>query len=560
MEKSFVIGIDFGSNSVRALLVDAHTGEEFGCAGAGYPGGAQGIYLDPARPLLARQSPGGVLEAMRECVGAALTQASAQPQFDRSRVVGIGVDGTASSPLPVDERLRPLAFDPRFEANLNAWCWMWKDHCAMAEAREITELARERHPEYLSRCGGSYSPEWYWAKILHCLRIDPAVFHAAYAWLELPDFIPVALGKIDRFDAFHPGVCAAGHKALYCRSWGGYPPVEFFAALDPALGNLRKRMPRGALDPGDVAAHLAPEWAECWGIPAGIPIASGMIDAHAGAVGAGVGEGRMVKILGTSSCDILAVPEHGKIEEIPGICGLVEHSVLPDAVGIEAGQAAVGDIFQWFVRNICNGDGALFARLEAEGARQAPGGHGLLALDWLNGNRNILCDQNLSGLVVGMTLQTTRAELYRALVESAAFGARRIVEQLEKYRVRIDEVICCGGIAAKSPFLMGIYADVLNRKLRVSASEECCALGSAVLAAAAARVQEAVAAAQRAFCRFSATEYTPDPERHRVYMELYELYCRLHDQFGGVSSTAVLGDVMKRLSALARRAGGLHQA
>ncbi len=551
MNHAFVIGIDFGSNSVRALIVDAQSGAEFGCAGAPYPGGEQGIFTDSERPLLARQRPAGYLEAMQQCVEKALIQASGQKGFNRSLIAGIGIDATASSPLPVDAELRPLAFNPRFADNLNAWCWMWKDHCAVAEAQEITERAQELHPEYLRRCGGSYSCEWYWAKILHCLRIDPTVFQAAYTWLELPDFIPAVLGGIKDPARLRIGICAAGHKALYSRSWGGYPPAEFWGLFHPDLAALRNRMPDRIAEPGDPVAQLSPYWAELWGIPAGIPVAAGMIDAHAGAVGAGVGKGRMVKIIGTSSCDILAVPKEDSIGDIPGICGQAESSVLPGTVGIEAGQAAVGDIFQWFVQNICKGNSCLFGELENQAARQSPGEHGLLALDWFNGNRNILCNQELSGLIVGLRLQTTQADIYRALVEAAAFGARRIVDRLTEYHVSIDEIVCCGGIAVKSPFLMGIYADVLNRKLRVAASEQCCALGSAVLAAAAAGCQPSVMDAQKVFCHFGEAEYHPDPKRHKIYMELYELYKVLHDGFGTNGQTT-LGHVMKRLADLSR--------
>ncbi len=552
-DKKYVMGLDFGSNSVRALIVEAVTGRECGSAGCVYPGGEQGIYSLPDQPHLARQNPLAYLTAMTEAVREAMRIAAQESDFIPEAMVGIGVDATASTPIPVDERLQPLAADPRFADNLNAYAWMWKDHTAVAEAARITELAQRMHPEYLRQCGGSYSSEWFWSKILHCLKVDRQVFDAAYVWLDFPDFIPATLGGIGLAAAVRPGICAMGHKGLYNDEWGGYPAEEFLSEVDPALSCLRRRLSSRAFESSSVAAHLCQDWSEKLGLPVGIPIAVGIIDAHSGAVGSGIAEGRMVKIIGTSSCDIITASARNKLVDIPGICGQVKGSVLPGSYGIEAGQAAVGDIFNWFVTCICGGDHTLFSRLSQEAAAQQPGRHGLIALDWQNGNRNVLCDQELTGLLLGMTLQTTQADVYRTLVEATAFGARKILDRLSEYGVAVREVVCCGGIAEKDPLLMQIYADVLNRPLMISASSQSCALGAAIFGAVAAGLYPTAEAAQERFCSFREHVYQPDPANVAVYCELYALYNALHDGFGKTDCGFEYGWIMKKLLEIKQR-------
>ncbi len=536
----FSLGIDFGSNSARALIVDVATGTEYGTASCTYPGGTEGVYTDPSDHNLARQNPVSYLAAMEVCVTTALEQARKKAGFDPANIVGIGIDATASTPLPVTETLAPLSTLPRFENNLNAYAWMWKDHTSIQEADAITAAARQRHPEYLAKCGGSYSSEWFWSKVWHCLNVDPEVFEAAHTWLDFPDFIPVALGGVTDRAAVKPGVCAAGHKSLYCEEWGGLPDTDFLNSLSPELAQLRSRLYEHAFPSDTVAARLGAAWAEKLGLPAGIPIASGTIDAHSGAVGAGVGNGRMVKIIGTSSCDILAEKFPGELPDIPGICGLVDGSVLPGSIGIEAGQAAVGDIFNWFVSKVCDSDHKLFAKLGKEAAQLKPGQSGLLALDWQNGNRNILCDQQLTGLILGMTLHTTQAEIFRALLEATAFGAKKILDRLEEHGIVIREIVCCGGIAEKDALLMQIYADILGRKLLLSASEQTCALGAAIFGAVAAGRYDSTESAQAALCRFKDHVYEPIPENQAVYAELYDLYSELHDGFGTGNHAAMM--------------------
>jgi len=548
---SYTIGLDFGSNSVRCVVVDCRTGAECGVAVWDYPSGDAGVLTDPGNPHVARQSPMDFVNGIVNTVPEALAEAGKTPGFAADRIIGIGVDTTGSTPIPVDRDLVPLAAQPRFADNLNAMAWMWKDHSGMDEAERITALAAEHRPHYLAKCGGVYSSEWFFSKLWHCLNTDREVFDAAHTWLEFADFIPAVLAGIRDPAEVKCGVCPAGHKAMYCDEWGGLPDAEFLALLDPAMGQLRSRLCDKAYTADNVAGRLCGEYAGKLGLPEGIAIAVGSFDAHLGAVGAGVGTGRMVKILGTSTCDILVSPSDVKLPDIPGVCGIVNGSVIPGCYGIEAGQSAVGDIFNWFVTNVCEGDSSLHAELTEEAGALRPGQSGLLALDWNNGNRTILVDARLTGLLVGCTLHTSRAEIYRALIEATAFGARKILDRLSEYGVNVEEVVNCGGIAEKNPMFMQIYADVLGRRMVISGSSQTCALGAAIMGAVAAgpgaggyaRTEDA----QAAICSFKAATYDPDPASKAVYDELYALYSELHDSFGVAGAAFDHFGVMKKL-------------
>jgi L-ribulokinase len=334
----------------------------------------------------------------------------------------------------------PLALRREFRRNLAAQAWLWKDHTAHAEAAEITEGARRDGDGYLRVCGGAYSSEWYWSKILHCRRSSPKVFAAAYSWVELADFVPALItGNLDPH-TLPRGICAAGHKAMYNARWGGLPRKAFLARLDPALAELRDRYAAEAVPSDRRAGVLTAEWAQQVGLPPGIPVAVGAFDAHMGAVGAGIRPGVLVKIIGTSTCDMMVAPADRQLPDIPGLCGIVPGSVLPDMVGLEAGQSAVGDIFNWFVTHLAparyTAKGDPHANLARDAAQLRPGQSGLLALDWNNGNRTILVDPLLGGLLVGQTLHTTAVDIYRALVEATAFGALTIIRRLEEYGSR----------------------------------------------------------------------------------------------------------------------------
>ncbi len=543
----FTLGIDYGTNSVRALVVRCKDGAELGVAVFAYPSGHQGVLLDPKDHQLARQNPADHLLGLEKSIKGALAQAKKTKGFDARLVVGLGVDTTGSSPIPVDAANTPLALDAKWSKNLAAQCWLWKDHTSVKEAAEITALAAKVRPHYIAKCGNTYSSEWFWAKILHCRRSAPAVFRAAYSWVELADWIPSVLAGVKDPRAVKRGVCCAGHKALYADEWGGLPDVEFLAQLDPALADLRGRLYDKAYDANVPAGTLCPEWAKKLGLSVGIPIAIGEMDVHYGAIGSGVCEGTLVKVIGTSTCDCGVVSAAKTVRDIPGICGIVNGSILPGYYGLEAGQSAVGDIFKWFVEGVL-GDASLHAVLTAEAAKLKPGQSGLLALDWNNGNRTVLVDPLLTGLTLGTTLYTTKAELYRALIEATAFGARAIIERFREYGVPIDRVVCAGGIAEKNPLLMQIYADVTGCTMLVAGSSQACALGSAVAAAVLAGAHKDFATAQKKMTRLKAgVAYRPKAKNQEVYERLYALYRKLHDSFGGVDKAADLSRVMKDL-------------
>jgi L-ribulokinase len=543
----YTLGIDYGTNSVRALVVRCKDGAELGAAVVAYPSGHQGVILDPKDHNLARQNPADYLHGLEKSIKGALAQAKKIKGFDARRVIGLGVDTTGSSPIPVDATNTPLALEKKWAGNLAAHCWLWKDHTSVKEAAEITALAAKIRPNYIAKCGNTYSSEWFWSKILRCRRTAPAVFKAAYSWVELADWIPSVLAGVKDPRSVKRGVCCAGHKALYAEDWGGLPDKEFLAALDPALADLRDRLYEKAHDATASAGTLCAEWAKKLGLPSGIPIAIGEMDVHHGAIGCGVAEGTLVKVIGTSTCDCGVVSADKTVPDIPGICGIVKGSILPGYYGLEAGQSAVGDIFKWFVEGVL-GDVRLHAQLTAEAAKLRPGQSGLLSLDWNNGNRTILVDQRLTGLTLGTTLYTTKAEIYRALIEATAFGARAIIERFKEYGVPIERVVCAGGIAEKNPLLMQIYADVTGCTMLVAGSSQACALGSAVSAAVLAGAHPDFPTAQTKMTRLKAgVAYKPKTANQRVYDHLYVLYRQIHDSFGGVNKSADLSRVMKDL-------------
>ena len=548
---AYTIGIDYGTNSVRSIVVRCSNGAELGTSVFNYPSGELGILLDSSDHNLARQHPGDYVAGVEASIVEALAEAKeADADFSADKVIGLGVDSTGSSPIPVDENNQALAVQEPWKGNLNAECWLWKDHTSVKEAATITELAREHRPQYVARCGNTYSSEWFWSKLWHCLNVDSYLFDAAYSWVELCDWVPAILGGVTDPKAVKRGVCAAGHKAFYAEDWGGLPDKEFLSMLDPKLAALKDRLYEKAHDASEIAGHLCDEWAAKLGLPAGIPIAMGEFDVHYGAIGAGVDEGTLVKVIGTSTCDCGVVRADKEIADVPGICGIVKGAILPGYFGVEAGQSAVGDIFAWYVERVLKGGGETHARLTEEASELKPGESGLLALDWNNGNRTILVDPLLSGLLLGQTLHTSQAEIYRALIEATAFGARAILERLDEYGVPVNRVVCAGGIAEKNPMLMQIYADITGREMLISSSSQTCALGSAVGAAVVAGSEKGgyddFQSAQAAMTSLKDESYKPNPEAQAVYNDLFGEYKKLHDAFGGVGGSD-LGRVMKRL-------------
>jgi len=548
----YAIGLDFGTNSCRSLIVNVADGRELATYVYKYPSGEAGIIIDPNNPNLARQNPADYLEAIEVTIIKAIQKAiESVPGFSATDVIGIGVDTTGSSPMPVDAEGNPLCFQEKYKNNPAAMVWLWKDHTGHAEALKITETARQTRPQYLAKIGGVYSSEWFWSKLWHLLKEAPEIFNAADSFVEICDWIPAVLIGDIRPHQIKRSICAAGHKALFNAQWGGLPDVEFLRTLAPELANMRARLYDKAYSSEEKVGNLSDKWAKKLGLSTDVVVTVGAFDAHMGAVGAGVAVGTLVKILGTSTCDIMIWPNNEKLEDIPGVCGIVDGSVLGGYYGIEAGQSAVGDIFLWFVNNLVPesyGKTAdeKFENLAQSAAQLKPGETGLLVLDWNNGNRTILVDVRLTGLLMGQTLHTQPHEIYRALIEATAFGALAIIDRIENYGVPVREIVNCGGLATKNPLLMQIYADVTGRPMKISRSEQTPALGAAIFTAVAAGRYVKITDAQQAMTGTDKVFY-PNEHNHEVYQQIYTLYRQMHDAFGTPEWSGSMYNVMKGL-------------
>lgn len=538
MSSRFVLGLDFGTDSVRALLVDCDNGEEVASAVSAYRRWAQGAYCDAAAQRF-RQHPQDHLDSLTAAVRACLKQAGKQAA---AQVVGIGVDTTGSSPLPLAADGTALAFHPEFSEDPDALCVLWKDHTAADEAEEINALAHGgEFPDYTQWSGGIYSSEWFWAKILHVLRANKRVARAAHTWIEHCDWVPAVLAGIGDPAQIKRSRCAAGHKAMWHPSWGGLPSSEFLARLDPRLAELRARLYTDTATADQCAGQLCEAWAKRLGLPAGIAIAVGAFDAHLGAVGAGAKPFELAKVMGTSTCDMLMAPAAAVGDKaVPGICGQVDGSIMPGLIGLEAGQSAFGDVYAWWKRVLAAGaalSGAkggdperILPALSEQAAKLEPGAGGLVAVDWFNGRRTPDASARARGAIAGLHLGHEPAHVFRALVEATAFGARAIVERFTEHGIAIKRIVALGGIARKNPFVMQVCADVLQRPIAIVASDQCCALGAAIAAASAAGVYKTMAAAQKALA--SRCERTVQPTRKlaAAYDALYQRYRALGQQ------------------------------
>lgn len=544
----YTLGIDYGSNAVRVLLANAERGEVLATAAVDYGQAEKGVYSDDKDANVARQDADDYLDSLVKACQK-LKSYEALSSFDWSLISGIGVDATGSTPIPVTEDLKPLSTLDKFSDNLNAKAWMWKDHTSEEEALQITRLAREIRPDFMKTCGGKYSSEWFWAKLWHCAQVDHEVFDAAFTWVEFSDFIPAILTGVEKSVDVKRNACAAGHKALYNSKWGGFPDKEFITQLDKRLGKIADTLPDKALAVDKVAGYLCEEWAQKLGLSAGVAVAMGALDAHVGAIGSGVNNQTLVKIICTSTCDIIVGNDSSAV--IEGVSGIAENSVIPGFLGIEAGQSAVGDIFKWYVEKLLDKNDDAHIVFTEKAQKQKPGQSGLLALDWNNGNRDILSDPSLRGLILGQSLHTQDFEVYRALIEATAYGAKRIIDQLESSGIIIDRIICCGGIPQKNKLFMQIYADVLNRPVDVAESDETVALGAAMIGALAGYKSNGeiilLTDLQKRFCKVSSLSYQPKSENVTVYAELYKLYLQLHDAFGTPTGSGNLYNVMKQL-------------
>jgi len=556
MKNKYVIGLDYGTNSCRSLIMKVEDGSEVASFVFPYPSGSAGVIIDNKDPNLARQNPADYILGIETTIKGAIEKAKQNnAEFNPKDIIGIGVDTTGSSPMPVDKNGEALCFNPKFSGNPDAMCWLWKDHTSYEEAAFITETAAKIRPQYLAKIGGVYSSEWFWSKVLRLKKINPEVYNAAFSFVEICDWITASLTGAKDPLKLKRSICAAGHKAMFSEEWGGLPDTEFLNTLSQGLGDLRERLYSEAYTSEQKAGNLSKEWAEKLGLTTDVIISVGAFDAHMGAVGAGITEGTLVKIIGTSTCDIMVSSVQNKLKDIPGVCGIVNGSVMDKYYGIEAGQSGVGDIFLWFVNNLVpesygSSNGEKFKNLDKKAAELKPGESGLLALDWNNGNRTILVDVRLTGLLLGQTLHTQPHEIYRALMEATAFGALAIIDRIEEYGVKINDVINCGGLAIKSPILMQIYADITNRSMKISGSEQTPALGAGIFASVAAGKNaggyDSIDEAKRTMTSIS-KEYFPIPENVEVYKKLYKLYRQLYDSFGTESWTGKMNNVMKDL-------------
>lgn len=547
MEEKYVIGLDYGSDSARAVLVNARTGETVATSVKYYPRWKEGKYCNPAVNQY-RQHPQDYIDVLEATVREVL---AAAPAGAAGKVVGMAFDTTGSTPVFTDATGTPLALLPEFAENPNAMFILWKDHTAVKEAAEINQLCKKWNIDYSAYEGGIYSSEWYWAKALHVLREDEAIRGKAYSIVEHCEWMPALLTGVSQSGNVVRSRCACGHKAMWHPQWEGLPCEEFLVELDPLLGGFRSRLFEHTETADVPVGTLSPEWAKRLGLMTNVVVAGGAFDCHMGAVGAGVTPHTFVRVIGTSTCDVM-VASYEEIDNklIRGICGQVDGSVIPGMVGLEAGQSGFGDIYAWFKRVlefplkqilaestlldeetktklIEETSDKMIPALTAEAEKIPIHESTIIATDWMNGRRTPDANQLLKGTITGLTLGSSAPRIFRALVEATAFGSKAIVERFRSEGVRIDDVIGIGGIALKSPFVMQTLSDVLNMPIRVCRTDQACALGAAMFAATAAGVYEKVEDAQQAMNSGFAGVYTPNPENAKAYEEIYKKYLQI---------------------------------
>ncbi|WP_343532590.1 ribulokinase [Pedobacter sp.] len=543
MDKKYVIGLDYGTDSVRALLVDAENGAEIACSVSLYKRWAEGKYCNPEQSQF-RQHPLDYIEGMEESIKDVVVQVG---PLIAANVVAITIDTTGSTPGAVDERGTPLALLPGFEEDPDAMFVLWKDHTALKEADDINELAKKWNIDYTKYSGGLYSSEWFWSKILHITKKGGKVAQKAFSWMEHCDWMPAFLTGNNNVLTVKRSRCAAGHKAMWHKEFNGLPSKEFLGTLHPDLAALRDRLYSDTYTTDEVIGHLSAEWALKLGLPQSVKVGVGAIDAHLGAVGTGIEAYSLVKVMGTSTCDMVVVPNQEFTGLVNGICGQVDGSILPDMLGMEAGQSAFGDVYSWF-RQILEfpmkeiladtlskdqlkaASDAILPKLAEKAAQIPVTENDLIALDWINGRRTPDVDLTKKGVIAGITLGTSAPHIFKALVEATAFGSKAIMDRFIAQGVAINQVIALGGISKKSAYVMQTLANILNVPIKVATSEQACALGSAMFAAVIGGVHQNIAEAQQAMSSGYDAEYLPQAEKASVYEKLYQRYLTLGNQ------------------------------
>ena len=534
---AYVIGVDYGTDSVRSILVDALTGKEISTSVFYYPRWKEGKYCNPAVNRF-RQHPLDYLEGLESTIKDCLAQAG---KDIAANVKGISVDTTGSTPIAVDATGTPLCMLPGFAENPNAMFVLWKDHTSVKEASEINAHAAKYDINYLKFVGGIYSSEWFWSKLLHVLREDEAVRNKIESWVEHCDWIPFVLTGGNDVKQIKRGVCSAGHKALWAADFGGLPPDSFFAELDPLLKGFTEKLFTETSAANSAVGTISKEWAVKLGLPETVAIGIGAFDCHMGAVGGQIEPYYLSKVIGTSTCDILVAPfEDVKDKLIKGICGQVPGSVIPGMLGLEAGQSAFGDVYAWFKRllswplqfindkNLAEQvDKKILPALDKLAAELPFEDYNEIAIDWLNGRRTPDANQLLKGALAGLNLGSDTVKVYRALVEATCFGAKKIVDRFIEEGIPVKGLIGLGGVAKKSPFIMQMMADICNMPIKIHKSEQTCALGAAMFAATASGVYPKVEDAMQAMGQGFDAEYKPNTERVALYAKRYRKYLEL---------------------------------
>ena len=545
VQGKYIIGLDFGTDSVRAVVVNAANGTEEATSVSNYKRWSQQKYTDPSKNQF-RQHPLDYLESMQEVIKEVL---GLMPPATRENIIAIGVDTTGSTPAPVDQDGNVLALKKEFADNPNAMFILWKDHTAVDEAELINKAAKSNKDniDYTKYEGGVYSSEWFWAKILHTIKNDVIVRDAAFSWIELCDWVPAILTGNTNPKDIKRSRCAAGHKAMWHKDWNGLPPNDFLKSIDPLLDGLRGRLYEKTYTSDLSAGGLSEEWAQKLGLNPEIAITVGAFDVHMGAVGAYIKEGVFVKVLGTSCCDVAVSEKEADEKLIAGICGQVDGSIVPGLLGFEAGQSSFGDVYAWFRSILCwplknimadtkivskdvaqklvaETEDKILKEIEKRAEKISPKESSIISLDWLNGRRTPYANQKLKGAIIGLSLGTDAVKMYKSLVEATVFGSKAIIDRFIEEGVLIKEVVAIGGIALKSSLVMQILSDVLDVPVKVVKSNQAVALGAAIFGAVAAGYYKNISDAQANMASKVLKEYNPVPENVKEYKKLYRKY------------------------------------